>query len=277
MYNSHSPPPQLGGQRMGPHMQRAQHRSHCNGAAAVLACLLCLVSCSQTAAAGAELFGSQAGPSPSLPLSRGQERSGGRHILQAAALAAGAAAGGNSSSSAIAEARKGTAVFTLQLPSFGCSKDGSRLGLCHRLTVTPAAFQGTFWVPRCCMWADSATTPHTARCEPLPSPSQTGLMLRVTSNAVLLPPCRQRRSEGHLQAGGAAGWRQDGGDRAAVPRIGGHAVPRHAAAAPGLRPDVPGGGRLLDAGSVSVATQSRTCAGLQPDGTHKAVVVGSSK
>ena len=197
MYNSHSPPPQLGGQRMGPHMQRAQHRSRCNGAAAVLACLLCLVSCSQTAAAGAELFGSQAGPSPSLPLSRGQERSGGRHILQAAALAAGAAAGGNSSSSAIAEARKGTAVFTLQLPSFGCSKDGSRLGLCHWLTVTPAAFQGTFWVPRCCMWADSATTPHTARCETLPSPSQTGLMLRVTSNAVLLPPLQaasQRRT-----------------------------------------------------------------------------------
>ena len=112
MYNSHSPPPQLGGQRTGPHMQRAQRRSRCNGAAAMLARLLCLAGCSLAAAAAAEGFGAQAGRGPSLPRPSSGDRGGFRHLMQASTstLAAGAATGGDSRARAVAEARKGVPV-----------------------------------------------------------------------------------------------------------------------------------------------------------------------
>ena len=112
-------------------MQQVPHSSRCNGAAAMLVCLLCLSGCGLTTAAGAGSFDRQAGRAASMLFSGGGERSRGRRILQASALAASAAAGGNSSSSAIAEARKGTAAvldaFTFWEPSFGRTKYSSRL------------------------------------------------------------------------------------------------------------------------------------------------------
>lgn len=112
MYHSQSPPLQLGGPRMGPHMQRTQRRSRCSGAAAMLACLLCLAGCRLAAAADTEVFGVQAGRGPSLPQPSSGAHRGHRHLLQASTstLATGAATGGNSAS-AKAEARKGAAFI----------------------------------------------------------------------------------------------------------------------------------------------------------------------
>ena len=112
MYNSQSPPLQLGGQRVGPHMQRAQRRSRCSGAAAMLACLLCMAGCGLAAAANAEVFGMQAGRGPSLPQPSSGAHRGNRHLQQASTPtpAAGAATGGDSRERAVAEARKGVPV-----------------------------------------------------------------------------------------------------------------------------------------------------------------------